>query len=134
MYLDYLDRIVDDYQEKRNAGTLPSALLNPTPGKIKRECVKVFGKRFRREDEKALREFYDYEGSSSGLSRRMVKFPALEFLTLNNFLKGKTEWTDDKNLELLGWLIGYEGFPYDPERDYTKKETPVKKLSEPQEE
>jgi hypothetical protein len=46
------------------------------------------------------------------------KFDTDKFKPLGNFIKRNTADTEDKNVELLAWLIGYEPRPYEYGKSY----------------
>ncbi|MDV3662424.1 hypothetical protein CMU70_18485 [Elizabethkingia anophelis] len=48
-------------------------------------------------------------------------FDVDRFKSLNNFLKGNTHVTADKNIELLAWLIGFPRRPYFSYEYFIKK-------------
>ena len=109
-YPVYMELVKRFYKKKRANNQLSPLLVHSTRTSIRRECVNVYRERFEERDEPALRAFF---GPATG--RRFLDliqdFDAEEFRTLNNFLKGITDSTEQENLELLAWLID---FPYRP--------------------
>jgi hypothetical protein len=112
MFEDYREKVFEAYRNKKESNLLSLNLALPTPAKLRDECLKVYAERFLKKDEKALRLFFDVptEGNDYGKSIKNVDID--NFKPLINFLKGKTSQTDDKNIELLAWLINYSQRPY----------------------
>lgn len=59
-----------------------------------------------------LQEFFDPEDSGKSLLHVMKNFELSRFKPLHNFLTKRTEKTEDKNIELLAWLIDFRHRPY----------------------
>jgi hypothetical protein len=118
MFADYTKSILADYRNKTAANALPLRLIQPTPASIKKECEAVCNERYQRKDEKALREFFD-QGSDKVATLKAIKQCGTDsFKPLANFLKGSTGSTEDKNVELLAWLIDFEPRPFELGRRY----------------
>ncbi|RYG51738.1 MAG: hypothetical protein EOO01_07945, partial [Chitinophagaceae bacterium] len=109
---DYTKLVLADLDRKRRSGGHPPSLLQPTPGGIRRECAIVYKERFDRKDELVLRNFFGSAESGKQLLTLIEAFPIDKFRPLVNYLKGGTENTDTKNLELLAWLIDFRHRPY----------------------
>lgn len=116
MYKDYLDAILEYYEIKKKSKDLSPRLLNPTPSKIRDECAFVYRTRFEKKDLPRLMSFFEvYEDSD--LLRAIERFDIDKFRPLNNYLRESTEKTEDKNIELLGWLLDFPKRPYN-EHDF----------------
>ena len=111
-YPDYLEQIIAEYHRKRAAGLLSPTLLNPTPAKLKKESRAVFRDRFDRKDFRNLAHFFDVSKEDE-LDRAIRLFPTDKFKPLSNYLNGGPKESDDKNIELLGWLIDFRPRPVD---------------------
>ncbi|MBB4807324.1 hypothetical protein HNP38_002628 [Chryseobacterium defluvii] len=120
MFTKYADRVFETYQKKKERGLLSLNLAEPTPSKLKQECSIVYLERYKEKDGKTLRLFFlpKEDTSDYGLSIRNIDTDKLK--PLSNFLKGRTVETDDKNIELLAWLIDFQPRPYDHKYDYTE--------------
>lgn len=112
MFPDYQAQVLLSYQKKREAGELSLNLLLPTPAKLREECLATLRDRYVKKDEKTLKGFFEPKSSEVDYAQLIRKFDADKFRPLVNFLKGKTDTTEDKNIELLAWLIDYEPRPY----------------------
>src|SRR5882724_7477973 len=72
MFADYESLIVLDYQKKIAANNaFPLSLIQPTPARLKAECLAVCNKRFERKDERTLRAFFG-EGGDKGASLQAI--------------------------------------------------------------
>ncbi|RYY52725.1 MAG: hypothetical protein EOO05_21680, partial [Chitinophagaceae bacterium] len=131
-YIDHIAAVVTYYEERKLSGQFPQRLLNPTPGNLRKECVSVFNDRFDRKDTLILKTFFEIEGDIIPV-KKIEKFALDKFKPLSNFLKGITSAPDDKNIELLGWLIDFPTRPFDRlfNYDFYKKELPEKIQRQP---
>lgn len=109
---DYTKLVLAELDRKRRSGELPPSLSQPTRVGIRHECAIVYKERFDRRDELTLRNFFGYAESGKHLLALIQGFPIDKFRPLVNYLKGGTENTDPKNLELLAWLIDFRHRPY----------------------
>lgn len=117
IYKNYLDAIVRYYNQKKSESDLPLRLLQPKPSKIRDECVSVYRSRFLRKDQGMLTSFFGVYGEAD-LLRTIENIDIDKFRPLVNFLKGGTDATEDKNIELLGWLLDFPKRPYDDKYNY----------------
>jgi len=124
---DYIKLVVDAYNKKRINNELSPLLAKSTPANIRRECINVFKERFDKKDEMVLRAFFGPAESDKKFLQIIQEFETNRFKPLDNFLKGETEKTDDRNLELLAWLIDfrYRPFVFDKQVVLTKDELSV---------
>ena len=112
MFSDYKAAIVKEYHLKKADGTLSLNLMNPTPAGLKNESLIVLETRTKKEDFKTLRLFFG-EKENEGDYERTIRNTDIDiFKPLSNFLKGKTANPDEKNIELLAWLIDFSPRPY----------------------
>ncbi len=109
---NYRILVLAEFDRKRRSGGLPLSLLQPTPGRIRSECAKVYQERFETKDELALRNFFGVAEAGLQYLEWIENFPIDKFRPLTNYLTGGTERTDVKNLELLAWLINFRHRPY----------------------
>ena len=112
MFSDYTAAIVEDYHRKKTAGTLSLNLMEPTPSGIRDELLIVLESRTKKEDLKTLRLFFG-ERENVGEYERAIRNAEVDiFKPLSNFLNGRTSRTEEKNIELLAWLIDFSPRPY----------------------
>ncbi|WP_131797309.1 hypothetical protein [Chryseobacterium kwangjuense] len=103
---------------KKEKGELSLHLTEPTPSRLKSECMTVYSERFNEKDNKALRLFFQTKEDTADYSSSIRNIDTDKFKPLCNFLKGRTSDTDAKNIELLSWLIDFEPRPYDYKNKY----------------
>ena len=118
MLPDYERVVMEDYHSKKTAGTLPSNLSEPTQAKIKKQCLRLLGNRLQNKDEKILKDFCEEWDDSKSCYQNVDNYDVDKFKPLSNFLKGVTESTDYKNIELLAWLIDFRERPFQSSRWY----------------
>ena len=112
MFADYKAQVILFYKKKRTSGALSLNLLHSTPAKLRAECVAVISERYLNKDENTLKLFFGSKSDMTAYIQAIRKFDADKFKPLDNFLKGITNDTDDKNIELLALLINFEPRPY----------------------
>ncbi|WP_217698785.1 hypothetical protein [Sediminibacterium ginsengisoli] len=78
--------------------------------------MNAFVKRYKRKDERTLNDFFGDRKENINYANTIKKFDRDKFKPLNNYLKGISNNTDEKNIELLAWLIDYEPRPHDHNR------------------
>lgn len=111
-YQDYLNAIVQFYNEQKTMAGFPQGLLNPTRAKIRDECREACTNRFRNADIPILRHFFKGD-SQSEILKAINQIDLDKLRPLENFLWNGTGSTRDKNIELLGWLIDFPERPSD---------------------
>lgn len=111
-HIDYIMLLMDAYKKKRTKNELSLLLVQSTPANIRRECVNVYQERYDRRDEPALRAFFGHAEQGRKFLQLIQGFETDKFKPLDNYLKGKNDRTDDKNVELLAWLIDFTHRPY----------------------
>lgn len=112
MFSAYKAKVIQDYQKKREARELSLNLLHSSPAKLREECLDVLQKRYLKKDDRTIRAFFKHRDETTDNEHRIRKSKGEIFKTLDNYLKGVTADTNDKNIELLAWLINYEPRPY----------------------
>lgn len=127
MFTSYTDRVFKTYQNKKEEGILSLNLIEPTPAKLKQECSIVYSERYKEKDSKTLRLFFLPKDDFTDYGVSIRNIDTDKFKPLSNFLKGRTTETEDKNIELLAWLIDFEPRPYNFKYDYdTEKDIDVR--------
>ncbi|GAB0155863.1 hypothetical protein CHRYSEOSP005_11250 [Chryseobacterium sp. Alg-005] len=134
MFTSYTDRVFKAYQKKKDEGKLSLNLVEPTPAKLKQECAIVYSERYKEKDGKILRLFFLPKDDSTDYGISIRNIDTDKFKPLSNFLKRKTSDTEDKNIELLAWLINFEPRPYNFKFNYKEGVEPVNSYSESDEE
>ena len=109
---DYIKLVKAAYYKKQANNELSPLLARSTPANIRQECLNVYKERYDRKDEQVLRAFFGPAESGKQILQTIEKFETEKFKPLDNYLKGNTEKTDDKNLGLLAWLIDFQYRPF----------------------
>jgi hypothetical protein len=109
---DYKQEVILAYQKQKNAGDLPNNLECSTPGKLKSECIIVFGKRYSTKDNPMFNSLLKIREDAHDYLRLLEKCESGLFKTLDNFLKEQTTNTSDANIELLAFLIDFKPRPH----------------------
>jgi hypothetical protein len=112
MFSDYKVQVVDFYKKNRENGWLPLNLINPTPSKLKNESILVFNSRGSEGDIGIIRQFFGHREDEGGYLKVIKTIDTDKFKPLVNFLKEQTQDTEDKNIELLAWLLDFNPRPY----------------------
>jgi hypothetical protein len=113
LFPDYQQLVMRAYERKKVNNTLPHGLMYLTPAKLKDECVKRCTKEVNRRDEKVIRDFCGDLNESRSCHAIIQRCDTDKFRPLVNYLKGRSESTDEKNIELLAWLIDFSGRPWE---------------------
>jgi hypothetical protein len=112
MHVDYIRLVLKIYQQKVAENDISPRLINPTPAKLRAECMAVFAERHDAKDEQTLRTFFGKQDSLDAYAKAIKKLHTDKFKPLANYLKRLVATTDDKNTELLAWLIDFEPRPF----------------------
>ncbi|MBC7758471.1 MAG: hypothetical protein H7069_06415 [Phormidesmis sp. FL-bin-119] len=112
MFEDYQASVVKHYQLKRTDGSLSLNVMKPKPSTIRKECLFVLATRANKGDLLTLRLFVGEKENEEEYGRAIRNIDVNIFKPLSNFLRGHTTNTEEKNIELLAWLIDYSPRPY----------------------
>jgi hypothetical protein len=112
LFPDYKERVLEDYRSKKEAGSLSIRLIHPAPAKLKTESKAVCTSRYQKKDDRTLNDFFGQEVDQEAYLKAIGRCHPDKFKPLVKFLRGETETTNDKNIELLAWLIDFKDRPY----------------------
>ncbi|MGF6928535.1 hypothetical protein QFZ48_004035 [Chitinophaga sp. W2I13] len=118
-YPDYRQLVMRAFERKKKNSTLPHGLMHLKPAKVKEECVKKCTKEVNRRDEKIIRDFCGDLNEERSCHDIMQRCDRDKFRPLINYLNGRSESTDEKNIELLAWLIDFPGRPWELGKTYS---------------
>jgi len=129
LFIDYQQMIMQVYERKKENNKLPHGLLHLTPANLKEECLKKCTKEVSKRDEKIIRDFCVDLKEAKNCYDIIQRCDTDKFRPLVNYLNRKSGKTDEKNIELLAWLIDFPGRPWEMRKeisvDEEKKEEPV---------
>lgn len=117
LFLYYTNSVLQHYQKKLTAGELPLNLSHPTPARLRDECLLVFKNRFVKKDEKTLRDFFGLPGDN-GYEWIIDNWNIGKFKAVINYVNNPDIKTDEKNVEILAWLIDFQPRPYQSHINY----------------
>jgi len=109
---EYTKLVFRTYQLLRSTPEFSPNLKQPTPANIRSECLTVYQERPNKNDEPVLRSFFGPAAENNSFLGPIQNFPTERFKALSNYLKGVVSTTDDKNVELLAWLIDFQHRPF----------------------
>lgn len=112
MFADYERLVLIDYQRKKIQNILSSLLIHPTQARIRKECLRLCKGMLQNKDEKVIRDFFEEWDKTKPCLQIIDKCDVDRFKPLSNFLKGVTETTDHRNIQMLAWLIDFPDRPY----------------------
>jgi hypothetical protein len=112
MFADYQAEVLRSYHKKKAENAISLKLIHPTPANLRDACEDAVNKRFLKKDVNAIRSFFGEHAHATAYVKAIRKFDIDLFRPLNNFLKGGIKNTDEKNIELLAWLIDFEPRPF----------------------
>ncbi|BAV07062.1 hypothetical protein SAMN05421788_102306 [Filimonas lacunae] len=125
MFPDYKELVLRSYRKKRDASELSSALQYHSPAQLRDACLAACTERFLKSDEKTLSDFFGKCNSPADYAETIRNFDINKFRQLNKFLNNHKMDTNEKNIELLAWLIDFEDRPFKLSKKYSLEETPV---------
>lgn len=129
----YIKLVLQDYEKKRAENLLSLLLMDPTPARLKDECINVCSKRYSRKDGRLLNAFFGEGDDKSLVSKAIAKKKVDEFRPVLNYLNKDTTRPDGKYVELVAWLIDFERRPYQLGEDYDielEEDKPIKNSEE----
>jgi hypothetical protein len=118
MFIDYQKLVLYTYKQQRDAGSLSLNLKDPTPAKLRKECLVVCSRRYQRKDELVLDAFFNQGADKELVLKAIEKSDIDKFRPLLNFIKESTETPEEKNVELLAWLIDFQPRPHNHLTNY----------------
>ena len=108
---NFQQQVIVEYARKRDARALSLNLMQPTRSGLREECLHVYAEKGHPKDAAVLRLFFGPIETGDDYVQRIRNFDVDKFRPLVNFLKDQTLNTQDKNIELLAWLIGFNTEP-----------------------
>ena len=109
---DYKQAVILAYKEKKKAGQLPPNLDRHTPANLKKECLDEFLQRYSDKDSNTFKTWFGRADNAEQYYQLIRNADPDIFRPLNNFLKGNTDDTKERNIHLLAWLIDFEPRPF----------------------
>ncbi|MCP9751546.1 hypothetical protein, partial [Ferruginibacter sp. HRS2-29] len=107
-----------EYERKSANDELPRFRVKSTTAKLKDECVAVFKSRYHLKDEQTLKNYFDVANDETVSLQLIRRIEPDKFKALDKYLKGEPETTNERNVELLAWLIDFKHRPFFPGKDF----------------
>lgn len=110
---DYIKLVMRDYDRRKASNQLSSLLLaNPTPANLRDACIQVYKTRYDKKDDSILMAFFGVASPEHGFLRTIERVETDRFKPLQRYLKREIATTNDRNINLLAWLIDFKPRPY----------------------
>lgn len=108
---DYQDIVLAAYKKMKDNGKLHVILPRETTTKLRTACLKVYESRYDPKDADILAMFFEVDKMGCDFQKILNKSEADDYRALWNHITGGTETTDERNSDLLAWLIDLEPRP-----------------------
>ncbi|TWR26803.1 hypothetical protein FPZ42_07125 [Mucilaginibacter achroorhodeus] len=102
--------LLAEYHRRKSAGKLPANLHSPVPSRIRDECLKQY-KAGIRPDGSAVLEGYFKRNHKGDFHSGVLDMDRDRFKSTADLLRGRDFEPEEKNYELLAWLLGPERLP-----------------------
>ena len=113
MFRDYKELVVKSYKEKLAGLGLSNHLSDPTPAKLRDECLFAYTSRYdKQRDSKTLEAFFGKPDEHGDYHPVIYNFEVSRFKPLVQFLRDMSREPNTRNIELLAWLIDYQPRPF----------------------
>jgi len=115
MLIDYINLVMEYYEEKRGTDTLPTLLKQPTRANIRQECLNVYRERKRRGEaleEDTLRAFFGVPRAGRDLESLIESCEADKFRQVQKIINKRIKRPKQFYVELLAWLIDFQPRPF----------------------
>ena len=129
MFDAYKKSVIAHYRSLKDNRQLLSELENPSPGKLKRVCVKILVENPKKKDRDVLYSFFNPKNEYDSLEKSISSYDSDKLRPLINLMKGEiADSNNDDNFKLLAVLIGFEPRPYTLDADVS----PISPSAEPE--
>jgi hypothetical protein len=109
---DYQDIVLAAYKKIKNKGKLHAILPEETTTRLRKACLKVYNSRNNPNDIDILSTFFKVDKMKCDDFRKVIHDSEPDdYRALWKHIKGETETTDERNSNLLAWLIDLEPRP-----------------------
>lgn len=111
MLSEYQEKVLATYKKMCEAGGPSLILSKPTTAKLKKECLRVYDKRYTSEDDDILSTFFNVDKIGIDFRKTIAKATPGTFRALWNHLHDDSIKTNERNSDLLAWLIDFKPRP-----------------------
>src|SRR5688572_8628122 len=107
----YREQVLLYYEQRKQANELSFNLVHPTPTSLKEEAISICQRRYKRSDENVLVAFFDHQLDAPEYIIAITRSDADRFRPVCNFLRGETARPEERQIEMLAWLIDFKHRP-----------------------
>jgi hypothetical protein len=108
---DYQDIVLSAYKKLKDNRKLHGILPRETTTKLRSACLKVYESRHDAKDLDILATFFDVDRMVCDIQKKLNESEPDDFRPLWNHITGGTVTTEERNTDLLAWLIDLEPRP-----------------------
>ena len=109
---EYHIAVLAYYNEQKDKADFPQLLRNPTTARIKRLCLKIYDSaRYDPKDNDILSEFFNVDKIDTNFREILSGVRVGVFRALLNHINEETTTTNERNADLLAWLIDFQPRP-----------------------
>lgn len=115
LFKDYTEKILNYFEERRDANHLSQLLMYPTTANIKQECLNAFTERIKKEEkveENTLKAFFEVPPAGKNFAYSIERQHPDKFRPLQSLLRREIKNPSPTNVELLAWLIDFKPRPF----------------------
>nr|WP_315420936.1 hypothetical protein [uncultured Pedobacter sp.] len=95
----------------KDNGKLHAILPKETTTKLRKACLNVYASRYDPKDADILAMFFDVDKMEVDFQKKLNDSEPDDYRTLWNHIRGETDTTEERNSNLLAWLIDLEPRP-----------------------
>lgn len=110
MFDSYKSEVLSAYEKMKSEGNISPNLVEPTPGKLRNECLIVYHERYNTKDDETLRLFFNWKDKD--YLKGIENYKIDGFKQLIKALNGEEINVGSRYIELLAWLINFQPRPY----------------------
>jgi hypothetical protein len=111
MFEKYRDLVKASYTEKLTGKDISINMINPSPARLRKECLRVYANRREQHDLKLINQFFGPPDDNGNYDRAINKVEISRLKPLRTFMLSSTN-PEPVIVELLAWLIDYPVRPF----------------------
>ncbi len=108
----FREQVLAEYTKKRNEGTLPTSLENPSPANLRNYALYLYCKGLNKEDRIVFEEYFNSNVKVDDLEKAINTTELGKLKSVQNFLNGTTRNPDEIIAKLLAVLIDFKPRPF----------------------
>ncbi|MCT1525508.1 hypothetical protein [Sphingobacterium hotanense] len=108
----FREEVLTDYTKKRNEGTLPTSLENPSPANLRNYASNKYRQGLSKEDRTVFEEYFNSNAKVDDLEKAIRTTDLGRLKSVQNFLNGTTKIPDEIIVKLVAVLIDFSPRPF----------------------